>query len=58
MLMGKKDKGKLSRISWEYIILDEGHRIKNSKCRLNAELKLFKTKHRLLITGAALNPEP
>lgn len=59
MLMGKKDKGRLSRLSWEYIILDEGHRIKNAKCRLNAELKLYKTRHRLLVTGSVrLDPIP
>jgi SNF2 family DNA or RNA helicase len=31
--------------------LDEGHRIKNNGCKLNAALKSYKMKHKLLLTG-------
>jgi hypothetical protein len=41
----------LSKIPWHYLIVDEGHRLKNSNCKLNAALKCFTTKHRLLLTG-------
>ncbi len=34
-----------------YIIVDEGHRLKNTGCKLNRELKAYRTQHRLLLTG-------
>ncbi|CAH9083032.1 unnamed protein product [Cuscuta epithymum] len=53
-LMNKHDRPKLSKIHWHYIIIDEGHRIKNASCKLNAELKLYRSNHRLLLTGTPL----
>ncbi|KAI5070128.1 hypothetical protein GOP47_0014471 [Adiantum capillus-veneris] len=53
-LMNKHDRSKLSKISWHYIIIDEGHRIKNASCKLNAELKNYQSTHRLLLTGTPL----
>ncbi|XP_021862250.2 chromatin structure-remodeling complex protein SYD isoform X5 [Spinacia oleracea] len=53
-LMNKHDRPKLSKIDWHYIIIDEGHRIKNASCKLNAELKLYRSSHRLLLTGTPL----
>lgn len=53
-LMNKHDKPKLSKIPWHYIIIDEGHRIKNASCKLNAELKNYQSNHRLLLTGTPL----
>ncbi|XVE65684.1 hypothetical protein DITRI_Ditri08aG0019500 [Diplodiscus trichospermus] len=53
-LMNKHDRPKLSKIHWHYIIIDEGHRIKNASCKLNAELKLYRSSHRLLLTGTPL----
>lgn len=41
----------LSSIRWHHLIIDEGHRLKNSKCKLNAVLKEYNTQHRLLLTG-------
>jgi len=34
--------------------VDEGHRLKNAGCKLNAELKLYNTAHRLLLTGGEM----
>ena len=51
-LMGKNDRPRLSKLKWEYIIVDEGHRLKNAGCKLNAEIKMYNTKSRLLLTGA------
>ncbi len=42
---------RLARVAWSYIVVDEGHRLKNSGCKLNAELKQYKAAHRLLLTG-------
>ncbi|KAG2610394.1 hypothetical protein PVAP13_4KG098100 [Panicum virgatum] len=53
-LMNKHDRPKLSKIQWHYIIIDEGHRIKNASCKLNADLKLYRSFHRLLLTGTPL----
>ncbi|KAF8387935.1 hypothetical protein HHK36_026597 [Tetracentron sinense] len=53
-LMNKHDRPKLSKIHWHYIIIDEGHRIKNASCQLNADLKLYQSSHRLLLTGTPL----
>ncbi|CAM6088580.1 unnamed protein product [Calypogeia fissa] len=53
-LMNKHDRPKLSKIPWHYIIIDEGHRIKNASCKLNAELKHYQSSHRLLLTGTPI----
>ncbi|KAJ7527479.1 hypothetical protein O6H91_16G056700 [Diphasiastrum complanatum] len=53
-LMNKHDRPKLSKIIWHYIIIDEGHRIKNASCKLNAELKHYQSNHRLLLTGTPI----
>lgn len=53
-LMNKHDRPKLSKINWHYIIIDEGHRIKNASCKLNADLKHYQSAHRLLLTGTPL----
>ncbi|XP_057745986.1 chromatin structure-remodeling complex protein SYD-like [Arachis stenosperma] len=52
--MNKHDRPKLSKIHWHYIIIDEGHRIKNASCKLNADLKHYQISHRLLLTGTPL----
>jgi hypothetical protein len=41
----------LSKIRWHHLIVDEGHRLKNSDCKLNSVLKQYNTQHRLLLTG-------
>ncbi|PRW58677.1 chromatin structure-remodeling complex SYD-like isoform X1 [Chlorella sorokiniana] len=53
-LMNKNDKPRLSRVHWGYLVVDEGHRLKNAGCKLNAELKGYRTDHRLLLTGTPL----
>jgi len=53
-LMNKHDRPKLSKVHWHYIIIDEGHRIKNASCKLNADLKHYQSSHRLLLTGTPL----
>ncbi|KAK9820162.1 hypothetical protein WJX72_006943 [[Myrmecia] bisecta] len=53
-LMGKADRPRLARLHWKYLIIDEGHRLKNADCKLNAELKHYRTDCRLLLTGTPL----
>ncbi|VTZ67066.1 DEAD/DEAH box helicase, putative [Plasmodium chabaudi chabaudi] len=49
-----REKNILGKISWSYIIIDEGHRMKNDKSKLHSILSLFISKHRILLTGTPL----
>ena len=42
---------------WQYIIIDEGHRLKNKDTCLVHEIKKLSTEHRLLLTGTLLQNE-
>ncbi len=48
------DRPFLERYVWQYMILDEGHRIKNRNCKLLKELKNIQTISRLLLTGTPI----
>ncbi|KAI5785060.1 SWI/SNF chromatin remodeling complex component [Peziza echinospora] len=49
-----RDKKALQRFNWSFIIIDEGHRIKNLNCKLIRELKSYTSANRLLLTGTPL----
>uniref|UniRef100_A0A8D1GFM5 Proliferation-associated SNF2-like protein n=1 Tax=Sus scrofa TaxID=9823 RepID=A0A8D1GFM5_PIG len=49
-----RDRNVLQHCYWKYLIVDEGHRIKNMKCRLIRELKRFNADNKLLLTGTPL----
>ncbi|XP_021108740.1 lymphoid-specific helicase isoform X4 [Heterocephalus glaber] len=49
-----RDRNALQHCFWKYLIVDEGHRIKNMKCRLIRELKRFNADNKLLLTGTPL----
>ncbi|RMC11629.1 hypothetical protein DUI87_11750 [Hirundo rustica rustica] len=49
-----RDRNALQSCYWKYLIVDEGHRIKNMNCRLIRELKRFNTDNKLLLTGTPL----
>ncbi|OCK78189.1 ISWI chromatin-remodeling complex ATPase ISW2 [Lepidopterella palustris CBS 459.81] len=48
------DRKFLAGFGWKFIIIDEGHRIKNLDCRLIRELQSYQSTNRLLITGTPL----
>lgn len=49
------DKAKLGKIQWNYIILDEGQRIKNKDSKLSTTLvTAYQSKRRLVLTGTPL----
>ncbi|KAF5977617.1 SNF2-like proliferation-associated protein-like protein [Fusarium bulbicola] len=49
-----RDQHNLSKINWEFIIIDEGHRMKNADAKLFQQLRQFSSATRLLITGTPL----
>ncbi|ESO94903.1 hypothetical protein LOTGIDRAFT_207958 [Lottia gigantea] len=50
-----KDKAVLSKLRWKYMIIDEGHRMKNHHCKLTCILNsYYECPHRLLLTGTPL----
>ncbi|CAG8529973.1 4347_t:CDS:10 [Diversispora eburnea] len=48
------DRKYLQKFAWKYIVVDEGHRIKNLNCKLIRELKTYQSANRLLLTGTPL----
>lgn len=50
-----KDKAVLAKVHWKYMIIDEGHRMKNHHCKLTQVLNThYVAPHRLLLTGTPL----
>lgn len=49
-----REKSHLKKFAWEYIIIDEAHRIKNEESSLSQVIRLFNSRNRLLITGTPL----
>ncbi|KAA1102342.1 hypothetical protein PGT21_019144 [Puccinia graminis f. sp. tritici] len=49
-----REKASLKKIPWEYIVIDEAHRIKNVDSMLSQIVRLFQSRSRLLITGTPL----
>ena len=49
-----RDRLALSKHVWDYLIVDEGHRLKNINCRLLKELKALTVTAKVLLTGTPL----
>lgn len=50
-----KDRPVLSRVKWAHMIIDEGHRMKNTQSKLSSTLtQYYSTKYRLILTGTPL----
>ncbi|KAL1697101.1 SNF2 family DNA-dependent ATPase, partial [Schizophyllum commune] len=50
-----RDAAHLADYDWGYIIVDEGHRLKNIDCKLMREIKRYNTAHRMILTGTPLH---
>lgn len=46
--------GPLMKYTWEYIIIDEAHKIKNEDSQTSKRVRQLKSKYRLLLTGTPL----
>ena len=50
----RNDIDTLSRVDWNYCILDEGHIIKNAKTKLSKAIKMIRANHRLILSGTPI----
>ncbi|KAJ1387321.1 Zinc finger, PHD-type [Sesbania bispinosa] len=48
------DSSHLRAVPWEVLVVDEGHRLKNSESKLFSLLNTFSFQHRVLLTGTPL----
>ena len=54
-LIHKHERSKLGSIKWCYIVVDEGHRMKNTESKLAITLqKYYESSHRIILTGTPL----
>ncbi|KAL8951956.1 MAG: hypothetical protein Q9222_002108, partial [Ikaeria aurantiellina] len=49
-----RDKKDLANYQWKFIVVDEGHRLKNFNCKLVKELKQYPAESRMILTGTPL----
>lgn len=49
-----KFKGILLDHNWHYVILDEGHKIRNPTSKASVAVKEFRTPHRIMLTGSPM----
>jgi ATP-dependent DNA helicase len=50
-----KDRVHLANYKWGYIVVDEGHRLKNLNCKLIKEIKKYESAGRMILTGTPLH---
>ncbi|KXN90773.1 Lymphoid-specific helicase [Leucoagaricus sp. SymC.cos] len=50
-----KDRTHLVKYDWGYIVVDEGHRLKNLDCALMREIKKYPSAGRMILTGTPLH---
>lgn len=50
-----RDRAYLEKYQWGYIVVDEGHRLKNLNCKLMTEIKKYPSAGRMILTGTPLH---
>ena len=50
-----RDRTHLAHYDWGYIVVDEGHRLKNLNCKLMKEIKKYSSAGRMILTGTPLH---
>ena len=46
----------MQKVKWNYIIVDEGHRLKNWNCKLLRELRTLPSANKLILSGRSQAP--
>ncbi|KAK9873709.1 hypothetical protein WA026_002066 [Henosepilachna vigintioctopunctata] len=49
-----KYKGNLLDYHWHYVVLDEGHKIRNATAKITVAVKQIRTPHRIMLTGSPM----
>ncbi|CAG9764816.1 unnamed protein product [Ceutorhynchus assimilis] len=49
-----KYKGNICEYHWQYLILDEGHKIRNPSSQVTVAVKEIRTPHRIMLTGSPM----
>ena len=49
-----REKSVFKKFNWQYMVIDEAHRIKNEESKLSLVIREMKTANRLLLTGTPL----
>ena len=49
-----RERAQFKKFAWQYIVIDEAHRIKNEESQLAQIIRLLSSRNRLLITGTPL----
>ena len=58
LALGKIDRRYMTAIQWRYVVIDEGHRMKNVNAKLPRMLREhYRSERRLLLTGTPLQNE-
>jgi hypothetical protein len=52
--IARRDRDGLARIPWQYVIVDEGHQIKNPDAARSKAIKTIPGQHKLVLTGTPL----
>ena len=52
-----RDRAKLSKVDWQYLIIDEAQRMKDRESKLAKDLDKFRSARRLLLSGTPLQNE-
>lgn len=50
-----RDRVHLAQYQWGYVVVDEGHRLKNLDCKLMQEIKKYPSAGRMILTGTPLH---
>lgn len=48
------EKNTLSKFTWNYLVIDEAHRLKNEASTFSLTVRTFETRYRILLTGTPL----
>ena len=54
----RQDKDLLSRVTWDLVVLDEAHAIKNPDSQISESVKALKASNRLSLTGTPIENRP